>query len=173
MKKIIALLALTVLVACSAREWKMTIIADIPTTGKQSIQYAILDFNPTEEFVRNLPKDDLLDVDVLKSAIANDVKDVQMTSLIIAKWDFLFKKVTGDNLYQLNDKDTVDYGAWEGSLTSHPSNIWLTTKAFTIDGKPYCYAVPFFVSDGSNQTCKMDSTNLISLIEVYEKQIKQ
>ena len=169
MKKIIALLAFTVLVACSAREWKMTIIADIPKTDKHNIQWAILDFNQTEKFIGNFPKEDLRGA--LKSAKTDEEKDVRITSSIIMTWDTLFRDVTADKLYQMNDKDTNYYGAAEGAATPHPRNIWLTTKAFTINGKPYCYAVPFVVSGGSNQTCKMDSTNLISLTEIYQEQI--
>jgi hypothetical protein len=169
MKKIIALLAFTVLVACSAREWKMTIIADIPTTDKHSIQWAILDFNPTEKFVKEFSGEYLSGA--LKAVKTDEEKDVQITSSIIMTWDTLFREVTADKLYQMNDKDTNYYGAAEGSGTPHPSNIWLTTKAFTISGKPFCYAVPFVISDGSNQTCRLDSTNLISLAEVYQKQI--
>ena len=169
MKKIIALLAFTVLVACSAREWKMTIIADIPTTDMHSIQFALLDFNPTETFVSEFSNEYLSEA--LKSAKNDEEKNVQITISTTVSWDFLFKKITADLLYQMNDKDTNYYGASEGSGTPHPSNIWLTTKAFKIDGKPYCYAVPFVVSNGSNQTCKIDSTNLISLTEVYQKHL--
>jgi hypothetical protein len=169
MKKIIALLALTVLVACSAREWKMTIIADIPTTDKHSIQWAFLDFNPIEKFVKEFSGEYLNGA--LKAAKTDEEKDVQITIATTVSWDFLFKEITADLLSQMNDKDTTYVGASEGSGTPHPRNIWLTTKAFKIDGKPYCYAVSFVISDGSNQTCILDSTNLISLTEVYQKQI--
>jgi len=159
------------LVACSAREWKMTIIADISTTDKQSIQWDILDFYPTEKFVKEFSGEYL--IGALKAAKTDEEKDVQISIATRGSWDFLFREITADKLYQMNDRDTNDYVALEGGRTPPPSNIWLTTKAFTIDGKPFCYAVPFVISNGSNQTCTLDSTNLISLTEVYQEQIKR
>lgn len=171
MKKITVLLAFTVLSAFSGTGWQMTIIADIPTTDRHAIQFAILEFNPTEAFVSEFSDEYLKEA--LKTAKTDEEKYVQITMATMVNWDILFKKVTADKLSLLNEKDTCYYSeaGSEGIMMSHSKNVWLTSKAFTIDGKPYCYAVPFVISDGSHQTCKLDSTNLISLIEVYKKQI--
>lgn len=171
MNKITALLAFTVLLAFSGTRWIMTIIADIPTTDRHAIQLAILEFNPTEAFVIEFSDEYLKEA--LKTAKTDKEKDVQITIATMVNWNILFKKVTADKLYLMNEKDTCHYTETDsdGMSMGHSKNLWLTLKAFTIDGKPFCYAVPFVVSDGSKQTCKLDSTNLISLIEVYQKQI--
>lgn len=171
MKKIIALLAFTVLSAFSGAGWEMTIIADIPTTDRHAIQFAVLEFNPTEAFVSEFFDEYLKEV--LKTAKTDEEKDVEIKYAIMMNWDMLFRKITADRLSLLNEKDTCFTSAAgsEGVVMSHSKNMWLTSKAFTIDGKPYCYAVPLVVSNGSKQTCRLDSTNLISLIEVYQNQI--
>jgi len=171
MNKITALLAFTVLVAFSGSHWEMKIIADIPTTDRHAIQFAILEFNPTETFVSEFSDEYLKEA--LKTAKTDEEKDVQIKYATMVNWDMLFRKITADRLSLLNEKDTCYHSevGSEGVVMSHSENRWLTSKAFTIDGKPFCYAVPIVVSDGSNQTCKLDSTNLISLTEVYQKQI--
>ncbi len=171
MNKINALLALTVLVAFLGTRWEMTIIADIPSTDRHAIQFAILEFNPTETFVGEFSDEYLKEA--LKTAKTDEEKDVQIKFATMVNWDILFKKVTADKLSLLNEKDTCYHTETESEVMemSHSKNRWLTSKAFTIDGKPYCYAVPFVVSDGSYQTCKLDASNMISLVEVYQKQI--
>lgn len=170
MKRIISLLALTSIVACSVNEWKIKIIADMPSTDRHSIQFAILDFNPKEKFVKEFSIEYLKDN--LKVTKTDEEKNLKIISAIMVNWDILFKKVTADKLYLLNEKDTNYYWATEGKLNSHSKYVWLASKSFTIGGKPYCYVVPFVVSNGSNLSCKLDKSNLISLTEVYKEQIK-
>jgi hypothetical protein len=171
MKKIFLLLAFTVLAVFSGTLWELTIIADIPTTDRHAIQLAILEFNPTETFVSEF-SDEYLKI-ALKTAKTDEEKDVQIKYATMLNWDMLFRKITADGLFLLNEKDTCYHSAAgsEGVVMSHSKNLWLTSKAFTIDGKPFCYAVPFVVSNGSSQTCTLNSTNLTSLMEVYQKQI--
>ena len=169
MKKIITLLALVGMVACSVNEWKIKIITDMPATDKHAILYTILDFNPKEKFINEFYSGYLRDA--LKAAKTEEEKNLQITSAIMVNWDLLFKKVTADKLGLLNNKDTNYYGVKEWKFNSHSQNIWLATKSFTIDGKPYCYVVPFVVSNRSILSCKLDTSNLISLTEVYKKQI--
>jgi hypothetical protein len=170
MKRIITLLALASMVACSVKEWKIKIIADMPATDKHAIQYAILDFNPKEKFIKEFYSGYLRET--LKAAKTEERKNLQITSAITVNWDLLFKTVTANKLYLLNEKDTNYYWATEGKLNSHSKYVWLASKSFTIGGKPYCYVVPFVVSNGSNLSCKLDKSNLISLTEVYKEQIK-
>ncbi len=169
MKKIISLLALASMVSCSVNDWELKIIADMPTTDRHAIQYAIVDFNPKEKFVKEFYSAYLQDA--LKAAKTDKEKNLQITTTIMVNWDLLFKKVTADKLGLLNNKDTNYIRTTGGIFYGHSENLWLASKSFTIDGKPYCYIVPFVVSKGSSQSCKLDQSNLISLTEVYKKQI--
>ena len=91
MNKITALLAFTVLVAFSGTRWDITIIADIPTTDRHAIQFAVLEFNPVETFVSEFSDEYLKDA--LKTAKTDEEKDFQITIATMVNWDILFKKL--------------------------------------------------------------------------------
>jgi hypothetical protein len=170
MKTIIRALILACLISCSSYEYRIKIITHIPATDRHSIQLAFLDFNPKEQFNKKFSTENLKETP--KSAKTDEEKNVERTIFLMVNWDVMFKKVTGDNLFFMNDKDTTGYGATRGMFAGHPKNIWLTSKSFTINGKPYCYVIPFTVSNGSDLSCKLDSSNLISLNNLYLERVK-
>ncbi|MDP1623164.1 MAG: hypothetical protein Q8M08_12590 [Bacteroidales bacterium] len=170
MKKIIRVLVIASLVSCSSYEYSIHIIADIPATDRHSIQLAFLDFNPREQFNKEVSKENLKES--LHSAKTDEEKNFQRNIFLMVNWDLMFQKVTGDNLFFMNEKDTTGYKASRGMFSGHPKNIWLTSKTFNIKGNPYCYVIPFTVSNGSDLSCKLDSSKLISLVELYHKRIK-
>jgi hypothetical protein len=169
MKKIIKILTLAGLVSCSVNDWQLKIVADLPITDRAAIQYAIVDFNPKEEFVKEVNSAHLQNT--LKSTKTNNEKNPQITVAIVLKWDLLFNRVTADKLGLLNNKDTNYIRTTGGIFWGSSKKLWLVTKSFTIEGKPYCYVIPFVVSKGSSLSCKLDQTNLIPLTELYQQQI--
>jgi hypothetical protein len=149
----------------SKYHWKVNLTFSLPDINPEAIQWSVVDFDPTEKFIKDFNLKYL--ESVLKEAKNENEKNMQIRISIEVGWDFLFKTVEGNNVYLLTNKG-CKYMADITPITKK----WLISKTFTIDGKPYSFAVPLNAKNGANLECKLDKSNMISLLDIYKSKIE-
>jgi len=145
--------------------WEIQIKFNLPELNPEAIQICWLEFDPIEEFNKTLNLDYL--TESLKKAKDENEKTLKINVLNKVTWDNLFNVVKGSEMYLLTNKGMILSSA---SDCKQPKNKkWLVTKVFNLDGKPYCYAIPFDLDNGSKLEVTLNKANLISLTDLYNK----
>jgi hypothetical protein len=171
MKKMTAILALLILSSCSNNKFEIQLIVSLPPSVDHAVQFSVIDFNAAEKFIKEFDTVNL-NTAILSSAAAAD-KDALITNSIMKNWDVLFNKIPASDFWLMNNADSTTYTKTGGIFIPLADKWWVASKAFLIDGKPYCYVIPLQIIKGSRVTCKPDQNNLISLTEMYQKQIQK
>ena len=141
--------------------WSVKINFNLPALDPEAIQIAWLDFDPTVKFnAAHLGK---------QLRTAKDEKEKEMRIRIECEviWNSLFEGVKGSEMYLLSRHANMLSLA---SDYSQPKiKKWLVSKEFMLDNKPYAYAVPLELENGSKLEITLNNANLISLTDLYEK----
>ena len=145
--------------------WELNIKLDLPALDPEAIQIALLDFEPTEKF--NLKFNMTYLEKQLK--IAKDEKEKEMIINVecMVIWDLLFEKVKGSEMYLLTGQGTVL--SRSANYSQPKMKIWLVSKEFMYNNKPYAYAIPLELENGSKLEITLNQSNLISLTDLYDK----
>jgi hypothetical protein len=125
----------------------------------------LLDFNPTEKF--NLKFNTTYLEKQLKIAKDEKENELKINVQCMVIWDLLFDGVKGSEIYLLTGRGTVLSRAADYSQPK--MKIWLVSKEFMFNNKPYAYAVPLEVENGSKIEVTFNQENLISLTDLYNK----
>jgi beta-lactamase regulating signal transducer with metallopeptidase domain len=142
-----------------ASQWQVKINFSLPELDPEAIQIAWLNFDPSVNF--NLKFDTAYLGKQLR--LAKDEKEIRMriNSYCEVMWNLLFKEVKGSEVYLLSK---------QGSMISMVSdNIepktkkWLVSKVFYLENKPYAYAIPLELENGSKLVVSLNKSNLVSL----------
>jgi hypothetical protein len=145
--------------------WEVKINLNLPKLNPQAIQIGTLDFEPTERFIQKFNSDYFKEQ--MKKAKDENEKNAQITANIDVTWNFLFHGVTADNLFLLTNSQF--YLAQSTNCTNPKTRVWLVSKMFYLSDKPYAYSVPLDVDSGAKLEVTLDSTNLTSLTDLYNK----
>jgi hypothetical protein len=148
--------------------WSVKINFDLPALDPEAIQIAWLDFDPTVKF--NSKFNTAYFGTQLRNA--KDAKEKEMRIRIGCEviWNLLFDVVKGSEMYLLTKQGNMLSVA---SDYSQPKiKKWLVSKEFMLDNKPYAYAVPIELENGSKLEITLNKSNLISLADLYEKLTK-
>jgi len=144
-------------------KWEVKIRLDLPALDPEAIQIGVLEFDPAEKFMQKFNMTYL--TEQLKKATDDKTKTMQINSAIQVTWNRLFGDVKASELYLLT-KDlfvlsrVTDY-------TKPKSKMWLVSKMFYLDNKPYCYIIPMELENRSKLQFTLNSTNLTSLTDIY------
>ena len=166
MKKIPCLLVLLILTACSANKFDLQIVTNLTPAMEQGLTFAVVDFNPSERFVK--------DFDSLKLQPGSGdatAKDAHLVNIITSNWDALFSKLPANDYFLMNSVDSLSYTKTGGLFVPLSETWWVISKAFLMEGQPYCYLVQLDVKKGSLVKCRPDKSNLVLLTGLYENQI--
>lgn len=146
--------------------WQLTISFDLPGLNPEAIQVSMLDFNPTDKFEKDFDKAYLNE----KLAKSKDEKEKTMytNAEIEMTWDRFFNTVKGNDVNLLTKEGIILSQVVTGDCAPKKMTKWLTSKVFIIDGKPYCYAVPFDFDNGAVLKVTLNESNLISLTDLYK-----
>jgi hypothetical protein len=153
--------------ANSKYNWSVNLTFSLPDLNPEAIQWAVVDFDPIEKFIKDFNHGYL--EKVLQNAKSENERNQQILVSIEVGWNFLFRGVEGNNVFLLTNKGS---GFSQVSDTKLAAKKWLVAKTFLIDGKPYCYAVPLNSENGANLQCRLDKTNMISLLDIFNDKIK-
>jgi len=171
MKKVISFLALLILAACSNNKFEVQLIANLPPSVDHAVQFSVINFNPTEKFIKDF---DAANLKPISGSTANDQnKNEQITKLIMTNWDTLFKDIPATDYWLMTNADSTTYSKTGGIFIPLSNKWWVASKAFLIDGKPCCYVVPLQIIKGSRISCKPAQSNLVSLTDIYQKQVQK
>ena len=146
--------------------WSVNLTFSLPELNPEAIQWAVVDFDPTEKFIKDFNHDYL--EKVLKNAKSENERNQQIKVSIEVGWNFLFRGVEGNNVFLLTNKGTQFS---QVSDINQATKKWLITKPFNIEGKSYCFAVPLNAENGAKLQCKLDKNNKISLLDIYNSKI--
>jgi len=150
-------------------EWQIKVNFNLPALEPEAIQVALVDFDPIAKFIKDF------DITYLSEKLnkAKDEKEKasQINSSITVTWDLhIFDDVKGSDLYLLTKKEFFLTNV--SNSAQQKKTKWLVSKYFNLDDKPYCYAIPLELENGSKLEVTVDSTNLISLKDLYSKMKK-
>ena len=145
--------------------WELNIKFDLAALDPEAIQIALLDFDPTEKF--NLKFNMNYLENQLKIAKDENEKEMKINVECMVIWDLLFNGVKGSEMYLLTGQGTVLSRAADYSQPR--MKIWLVSKEFMFKNKPYAYAVPLELENGSKLEVTLNQENLISLTDLYDK----
>ncbi len=146
-------------------KWKLGIDFKLPALSPEAIQIALVDFDPTEKFMQKFNMIYL--TEKLKKAKDDEERTFQIIIGITVYWNNLFDVVKGSELYLLTPNPFI-----LSSVANYSKPItkkWLVSKSFLLDNKPYCYIIPIELENGTNLDITLDTTNLISLTDIYNK----
>ena len=146
-------------------KWEVKIKLDLPALNPEEIQIGILKSDPAEKFMQNFNMSYL--TGLLKMAKNDTEKTVQINSGIKVVWNNLFTDVRRSELYLL--KKDVFVLSTLADYSKPKTKIWLVSKMFYLDNKPYCYIIPIELENGSKLEFTLNSTNLTSLTDIYNK----
>lgn len=171
MKKITGILALLILVACSANKFDVELVASLPPSVDHVVAFAVVDFNPTEKFVKEYNS---ANQKAAPEASTNESgKNALIINSLMTNWDELFKDIPATDYFLMNSADSVNYSKTGGIFVPLADNWWVMSKSFLIDGNPYCYVVKLEIKKGSKISCRPNKSNLVSLTEIYQKQMQK
>jgi hypothetical protein len=145
--------------------WEVKINFNLPKLNPQAIQVCTFDFEPTEKFIQTFNTDYYKEQ--MKKAKDENEKNKQTSAQIDVTWNFLFHEVTADNLYLLTNSQF--YLAQSTNCKQPKTRVWLVSKMFYLSDKPYAYSMPLDVDKGAKLEVTLDSTNLTSLTDLYNK----
>jgi len=146
-------------------KWEVKIRLDLPALNPEEIQIGMLKFDPAEKFMQNFNMSYL--AGLLKMAKNDTEKTVQINSGIKVEWNNLFADVRRSELYLL--KKDVFVLSTLADYTKPKTKIWLVSKMFYLNDKPYCYIIPMELENGSKLEFTLNTTNLTSLTDLYNK----
>lgn len=145
--------------------WQAKISFSLPELNPEAIQYAFVDFDPTETFVKKF------NLTFLEESLIGAKDESEKTNITNASiesgWDFLFYTIKGSDVFLLTNKGTLIMA----DVTA-ATKKWLISKTFYIGGKPYCFIVPLNTVDGAILECRLDKNNMVSLTEIFQNKIK-
>ena len=144
-------------------KWEIKIQLDLPALDPEEIQISMLKFDPAEKFKRNFNMSYL--AGLLKTAKNDTEKTAQINSGIKVVWNNLFADVSRSKLYLLTKN--VFVLSTLADYTKPKTKIWLVSKMFYLDNKPYCYIIPIELENGSKLEFTLNSKNLTSLTDLY------
>lgn len=153
--------------ANSKFNWSVNLTFGLPDLNPEAIQWAVVDFDPIEKFINDFNHKYL--EKVLENAKSENERNQQILVSIEVGWNFLFRGVEGNNVFLLTN---IGSKFSQVSDTKLATKKWLIAKTFIIDGNPYCFAVPLNAENGANLQCKLDKSNKISLLDIYNSKIK-
>jgi len=145
--------------------WSVKINFNLPALDPEAIQIAWLDFDPTVKFNSKLNATHL----GTKLRAAKDEKEKEMRIRIECEviWNSLFEGVKGSEMYLLSRH--ANMLSLASDYSQQKIKKWLVSKEFMLDNKPYAYAVPLELENGSKLEITLNNANLISLADLYEK----
>jgi len=146
-------------------KWEVKIRLDLQALNPEEIQIGMLKFDPAEKFMQNFNMSYL--AGLLKMAKNDTEKTVQINSGIKVVWNNLFADVRRSELYLL--KKDVFVLSTLADYTKPKTKIWLVSKMFYLNDKPYCYIIPMELENGSKLEFTLNTTNLTSLTDLYNK----
>ena len=146
-------------------KWEVKIRLDLQALNPEEIQIGMLKFDPAEKFMQNFNMSYL--AGLLKMAKNDTEKTVQINSGIKVVWNNLFADVRRSELYLL--KKDVFVLSTLADYTKPKTKIWLVSKMFYLNDKPYCYIIPMDLENGSKLEFTLNTTNLTSLTDLYNK----
>jgi len=146
-------------------KWEVKIRLDLQALNPEEIQIGMLKFDPAEKFMQNFNMSYL--AGLLKMAKNDTEKTVQINSGIKVEWNNLFADVRRSELYLL--KKDVFVLSTLADYTKPKTKIWLVSKMFYLNDKPYCYIIPMELENGSKLEFTLNTTNLTSLTDLYNK----
>ena len=146
-------------------KWEVKIRLDLQALNPEEIQIGMLKFDPAEKFMQNFNMSYL--TGLLKMAKNDTEKTVQINSGIKVVWNNLFADVRRRELYLL--KKNVFVLRTLADYTNPKTKIWLVSKMFYLNDKPYCYIIPMELENGSKLEFTLNTTNLTSLTDLYNK----
>jgi hypothetical protein len=163
MRKFFSVLSLLLLGACSANKFEVQLNVKLPASVDHAVQFSVVDFNPAEKFITEAD-----------TAGINSQSDYgQKVNFIMTKWDALFKDVPPTDYWLMTNADSATYSKTGGIFIPLPADWWVASKAFLIDGKPFCYIVPLKIIKGSKISCIPGESDLVSLTELSENKIQK
>ena len=145
-----------------AHYYELNINFSLEELDPEAIQCAVIDFDPIENFMP-WHSQDYLDRR-LKEANNEEERNRKILSSIIANWNFLFKHVTGNDVFLVSNRGANF--AISSSVEQSPDK-WLVSKVFMIDNEPYCFAAPLEAENNASLECTFDKSTMISLLELY------
>lgn len=165
-----------------AQEWKNTTwqicpVLDVPGLEPEAVQFAVLGSDPIEDYRKSLMqvRDRFQkEVDEEKdSTLRERLKKVQMSS----RWDFLFKVVTGDQVYLLGasrrpTKKSVTQRTCVISSNELGGRKWLTTKVVYHEDAPICWCIPVETAIGTSAEVHLRHENAFNMQKVYGEFIR-
>jgi hypothetical protein len=146
-------------------QWEVKIHFDLPALNPEAIQIGLLEFDPAEKFMQKFNMSYL--TKQLEKAKNDTEKTLKINSSINVAWNRLFDVVKGSELYLLTKN--VFVLSKVADYAKPKTKMWLVSKMFYLDGKPYCYVIPTELENGSKLQYTLDSTNLTSLTELFNK----
>ena len=146
-------------------QWDVKIHFNLPELNPEAIQIGLLDFNPAEKFKQKFNLAYL--TEQLKKTSDEKEKTLKTNVAIKVSWDRLFAGVRGSELYLLT-KDVFVLSTVADN-TKPKTKMWLVSKMFYLDSKPYCYIIPLELENGTKLEYTLNSTNLTSLTDMYHK----
>ena len=145
--------------------WQIKVNFELTTLDPEAIQIGWIDADPTESFSQKFNMAYL--TDKIKNAKDDKEKEMHINVEIDVTWNNLFSVVKGSDIYLLTKSGMTL--AQSGTCAHLKTKKWLVSKVFYLDNKPYAYAIPFDIENGSKLEVTLDKSNLISLIDLYNK----
>lgn len=148
-----------------AYKWELKINFHLPELNPEAIQIGLMQFDPSEKFMKDFDMKYL--TEQLKNANDEKTKNMHINIQTVVTWDALFESVRGSELYLLSHNGTILSQA--ANYSNPKAKIWLVSKVFYLNEKPFAYAVPLNIENGATLEITLNNSNLISLIDLYKK----
>jgi hypothetical protein len=154
--------------------WRIIISLDMPDLIPPVVQYAVFDEDPTPEFEKTLRINRKLQSKFLDAAKSPAEKTMIQNAFFESNWNFVFKKVTGDQVSLLVSAAYIKEATGLYRMSSVGSNgpagkKWIVTKIVQIKDKPICWCLPLDTEIGKDVTVVLNKQNVFDLAGVYNK----
>ncbi|MBI5541148.1 MAG: hypothetical protein HY951_13865 [Bacteroidia bacterium] len=145
--------------------WEVHIFLDSTLIEPEAIQICMVNFDPYLKFKNTFFT--TYYIDRLKQAKNEKDKTVIVFSHIEVTWENFFESVRGSDMLLLMRK--------KGQILSYYSDSqipktkkWIISSIFYIKDKPYSFAIPIEVGDGTKLEIELNSSNMTLLTDLCE-----
>lgn len=136
------------------KTWVIQLYLRVPGSAPFEVPFAIFDEDPVPGFKASVKKGGRL----FKEAVGDERR-----MAMAAAWSMVFRKVTGDLLYQLPSG-----GSLGCSSNGSDGKKWIVTKVVQIKGKPVCWCIPVGVKTGKEISVTLTEDNVFDLGSVLD-----
>jgi hypothetical protein len=143
--------------------WRIQLALRLPGSAPFEVSYAIFDDDPVPGFKASVKKWQT------NNRKGDRLSGEERQAAIAANWDLVFKKIPGNNLYQLKSS-----GSQTVASNTSDGKKWIVTKVVRIKGKPVCWRLPVEVKTGK-EINKMTLTedNAFDLETVFDSALPE